>query len=59
MDKKFGYFVFGGALIGAFLGPIWSAGNNPLAGLGTGALIGTFIGWFVAAAVFQQDNKEK
>ncbi len=57
--KKFGYFVFGGALIGAFLGRIWSASNNPLAGLGTGTLIGTFIGWFVAAAVFQQNNKEK
>jgi uncharacterized membrane protein len=54
MDKKFGYYVFGGAFIGAILGLIWSAGNNSLAGLGIGALIGTFLGWFVAAAVLQK-----
>jgi len=60
MDKKkFGYYVFGGALIGAFLGLIWSAGNNPLVGLGIGALIGTFLGWFIAAAVFEKEEKNK
>ncbi|MBE0671022.1 MAG: hypothetical protein IH588_10570 [Anaerolineales bacterium] len=57
MDKKFGYYVFGGALIGAFFGLIWSAGNNLLAGLGVGALIGAFIGWFAAAAMLQQNKK--
>ena len=58
MDKKkFGYYVFGGALIGAFLGLIWSAGDNPLAGLGIGALVGTFLGWFIAAAMLQQNKK--
>jgi hypothetical protein len=50
MDKrKFGYFVFGGALIGAFLGLLWTAGGNALLGLAGGAIAGTFIGWFAAA----------
>ncbi len=58
MDKrKFGYFVFGGALIGAALGWLWSAGNNPLVGLGIGALVGLAIGWFAAAAMLEQSKK--
>ena len=59
MDKKFGYFVFGGALIGAFFGLIWSAGNNSLVGMGIGALIGVAIGWFAAAADMEKNNKDK
>jgi uncharacterized membrane protein len=59
MDKRFGYYVFGGALIGAFLGLAWSASNNPVAALGIGALVGLFVGWFIAAAVVEQSNKEK
>lgn len=60
MDKKkFGYYVFDGALIGAFLGLIWSAGNNPLSGLGIGALVGIFLGWFIVAAVFEKEEKNK
>jgi hypothetical protein len=55
--KKFGYYVFGGALIGAFLGMSWSAGGNPLIGFGIGALIGMAIGWFAAAAMLQQNKK--
>lgn len=47
MDKRrFGYFVFGGALIGAFLGWLWTASGNALLGLAGGAVVGTFIGWF-------------
>lgn len=57
MDKKFGYYVFGGALIGAFFGLIWSAGNNPLVGLGIGVLVGVAIGWFAAVAMLQQNKK--
>lgn len=57
MDRKFGYFVFGGALIGAALGWLWSAGNNPLVGLSIGALVGVAIGWFAAAAMLQQNKK--
>jgi hypothetical protein len=58
MDNRiFGYCVFGGALIGALFGLIWSGA----VGLGFGALTGAGIGWFVAAAVMEQrkQNKEK
>jgi len=48
MDKKFGYYIFGGLLIGALLGWMWSASNNPFVGMGIGALIGIAIGWFAA-----------
>ncbi len=58
MDKKkFGYFVFGGLLLGAVLGLMWSAGSNSLTGMGIGALIGLAIGWFAAAAMLQQNKK--
>jgi ABC-type uncharacterized transport system permease subunit len=57
MDKKFGYYVFGGALIGASFGLIWAGGDNPLVGLGIGALIGIAIGWFIAAYVLEQEKK--
>jgi ABC-type uncharacterized transport system permease subunit len=59
MDKKFGYYVFGGMLIGALFGLLWTAGNSPLAGLGFGALAGTAIGWFIAAYVLEKEKKEK
>ncbi len=59
MDKTFGYYIFGGALIGALFGLIWAAGSNPLVGLGIGAMVGTAIGWFAAAAVIEQRKKEK
>lgn len=55
--RKFGYYVFGGLLIGAAFGLIWSAGNNSLVGMGIGALIGVAIGWFAAAAMLQQNKK--
>lgn len=58
MEKTFGYFVFGGALIGAFLGWAWSASNNPIMGLIIGALVGVAIGWFAAAAVMEKNKKE-
>lgn len=58
MEKIFGYYVFGGALIGAFLGWGWSASNNPIAGLAIGAFVGVAIGWFAAAAVLEKNKKE-
>ena len=57
--RKFGYYVFGGLLIGAAFGLIWSAGNNSLVGMGIGALIGMAIGWFAAAADMEKNNKDK
>jgi len=57
MDKKFSYYVFGGAFIGTAFGLIWSEGNNSLVRMGIGALIGVAIGWFVAAAMLQQNKK--
>jgi len=59
MDKKFGYFVFGGLLIGAFLGWGWSANGHILMRIGIGALVGVALGWFIAAAVLEKSNKEK
>jgi len=59
MDKKFGYYTFGGLLLGAFLGWMWSAGDNPLVGMGIGAFIGLAVGWFAAVAALEKSNKEK
>ena len=55
MDKKFGYYIFGGLIIGALFGLIWAG----VMGLGIGALIGTAIGWFSAAYVLEKEKKEK
>ena len=60
MDNKvFGYFIFGGLLIGALFGLIWSGGVNPLMGVGIGAMVGISIGWFAGAAYFEQRKKQK
>jgi uncharacterized membrane protein len=55
MDKKFGYYIFGGLLIGALFGLIWAG----LAGVVIGALVGTAIGWFFAAYILEKEKKEK
>lgn len=59
MDKVFGYYVFGGALLGALLGLMWAADGNTVLGMGIGALAGTFIGWFAAAAAMERQNNKK
>jgi uncharacterized membrane protein len=60
LDKRrFGYFVFGGALVGAFLGLLWSASGNALLGLAGGAIAGTFIGWFAAAYFLEKGTGKK
>jgi hypothetical protein len=58
MDKKFGYYIFGGMLIGAFFGLLWSANGNIL-GIVYGALAGTAIGWFAAAYVMEKEKEKK
>jgi uncharacterized protein YcfJ len=60
MERKFGVYVFLGGLIGAIFG--WGLGmanGNSIAGLGGGALAGVFIGWFIAAAVFEKQKGQK
>lgn len=57
MDKTFGYYIFGGMLIGAFLGWAWSTSNNPIMGIAIGAVVGTAIGWFAAAALLEKKEK--
>lgn len=59
MEKTIGYFAFGGMLIGAMFGLIGAAGDNPLMGIGMGAVAGAFIGWFAGAAFLEQRKKEK
>jgi len=55
MDKKFGYYIFGGLLIGALFGLIWAG----VVGLGIGALIGITVGWFFAAYILEKEKKAK
>jgi uncharacterized membrane protein len=59
MDKRFGYYIFGGLLIGVVFGSLWAANGNMLLGVSIGALVGTAIGWFAAAAVLEREKKEK
>jgi ABC-type uncharacterized transport system permease subunit len=60
MDNKvFGYFIFGGLLIGALFGLAWAGGDNPLMGIAIGAMVGVAIGWFAGAAFLEQRKKQK
>ena len=57
MDKKFGYYVLLGLLIGAVYGAGLDTSNgNIFLGLWIGVLIGVFIGWFFAIADVHQDR---
>ncbi len=59
MDRRFGYFIFLGLLIGVLFGfGTGSANGNPVLGVGEGALAGVFIGWFVAAIVTRMGKPE-
>ena len=58
MDKKFGYYVFGGMLIGTLFGVVWMGNGNSILGIFGGAFSGAFIGWF-AAAYFMEKGREK
>jgi ABC-type uncharacterized transport system permease subunit len=59
MDKKIGYYIFGGLLVGALFGRLWSANGNSLLGIGLGALVGVALGWFIAAAVLEKSIGKK
>ncbi len=57
MDKRYGYFFVAGLAIGALFGSVYGAANgNGLAGIGGGAVLGVFVGWFAAAAAMQIDR---
>jgi hypothetical protein len=58
MEKTFGYFIFGGLLIGALFGLIWAGGYNSLMGIGTGALVGAFLGWFIAPLSWNKGTRK-
>jgi uncharacterized membrane protein len=58
-EQKFGLYVFAGVVIGAVTGAgLGIANGNVFNGLWIGALVGVSIGWFIAAAVREKDNKE-
>jgi len=47
-------------LIGVVFG--WGLGStsgNAIIGAGIGALVGLFLGWFIAAAAFEKEEKDK
>lgn len=58
MDKKFGYYIFGGTLIGALFGMLWIGNGNPIFSVAIGALVGTAIGWFAAAYVMEKEKEQ-
>jgi ABC-type uncharacterized transport system permease subunit len=59
MDKKFGYYIFGGMLVGALFGMLWAAKGNLILGIAFGALVGTAIGWFAAAYMMEKEKEKK
>ncbi len=55
MDRRFGYLVFGGLVVGALVGMAFGAGSgNPLLGMAFGAMFGVAVGWFAAAAALEK-----
>jgi uncharacterized protein YcfJ len=60
MEKKYGAYVFPGLLIGAIFGTgLGAANGNAILGSAGGALVGVFIGWFIAAAAIEKEKMEK
>lgn len=60
MDRKFGYFIVLGLVIGIVFGMgVGAANGDSLLGIGLGALSGVFIGWFVSAATLKNRDNNK
>jgi uncharacterized protein YcfJ len=60
MERTMGYYSFLGLVIGTIFGAgLGAANGNVLFGIALGALGGVFIGWFIAAAALQNQNKER
>ena len=58
MDKKFGYYVFGGTLIGSLFGMLWIGNGNSILDIAIGAFTGAFIGWFIAAYATEKEREK-
>ena len=59
-EQKFGSYVLLGFAIGGITGMVLEAGNgNTFFGFWIGALVGVFLGWFIAATVWQNKNRKK
>jgi ABC-type uncharacterized transport system permease subunit len=59
MERKFGYYIVLGLVIGVVFGMGLGAANGSIIwGIGLGALFGVFIGWFVAVAAFESQKKK-
>ena len=57
MNLRFGHYIVLGLAIGAIFGMgLGAANGNPGLGIGIGALVGLFLGWFVAAAATQKQS---
>lgn len=60
MEQNFGYFIVLGLMLGIIFGVGFGGSTgNPLLGIGLGALGGVFLGWFVAAAVLENQDKKQ
>lgn len=58
MERKFGVYIFLGMIIGVIFGTgIGAANGNPIIGLWLGSVVGGYLGWFVAIAA--RENQEK
>jgi ABC-type uncharacterized transport system permease subunit len=58
MKRRFGIYIFGGLLIGAFFGIFLGAGSaNSVLGITGGALVGAAIGWFIAAYFMEKEKR--
>lgn len=55
MDRKYGFYIVVGMLVGAIFGMgLGAASGNAYQGMGIGALAGVFVGWFIAAAALNR-----
>ena len=60
MNKKYGWYILVGVIIGATFGPasLAPAIENKSLATALGALGGLFIGWFIAAGIHEKPDKE-
>jgi len=59
MERRFGFYIVLGLVIGGFLGVGFGAAiENATLGIALGALGGLFIGWFAAAAARERQGGE-